>query len=170
MVFLKRSSLVFIICLTGCISSTYRISNADGGRFELAVTPDRIALECEDVSENRDVPYGFMIHVLDDAKTVIEVQQMNTLGKDDCDNRLVKIGRILRTGRNIYVAGVGDLDTPRKIEKWTHTFPAHGTFNSNGRVLQFMAIANENGLCFDAQMGDEKPCPDGVDFPIHDKR
>lgn len=156
--------------LSGCASSAYKITNRDGRRVELLVSPDRIVLECEYVSENREIPYGFMIHILDDANTVIDTNQMNTLSKEACADRLTKIGRILKTGKQIYVAGIGDIEDPRQTEKWTFHFPGHGTFHSNGRSLQFFNIANEYGLCYGAYSADTKPCPDGENFPIRDKR
>ncbi|MCM2280950.1 MAG: hypothetical protein NDI61_03790 [Bdellovibrionaceae bacterium] len=111
-----------------------------------------------------------MINVLDDANTVLVVAQMNTLGKEACQTRLEKVGRILRTGKQIYIAGIGDIDDPREVQKWTTTFPKHGTFHSNKRTLQFFAIANESGLCYGAYTDDTKPCPDGEEFPIRARR
>lgn len=171
--FLTRSeilSFVPALLLAGCATSYYRVANVDLGRHELSVSPDRIVMECEDVSENREIPYGFMIHVLDDENTVVDVTQTNTLSQEACFDRIKKIGRIIKTGNQIYIGGVGDLESAKVVEKWTHEFPGHGTFHSNGRFLQFMAIANENGLCYGAYSADDRPCPNGVDFPIRDKR
>ena len=111
-----------------------------------------------------------MIHVLDNENSVVDFDQINTLSKESCNERMEKIGRILKTGHRTYIAGIGDLNDPKVVEKWNFKFQGHGTFQSNGRSLQFIAIANENGLCFGAYHADEKPCPDGVDFPIRDKR
>ncbi|OFZ27998.1 MAG: hypothetical protein A2381_02750 [Bdellovibrionales bacterium RIFOXYB1_FULL_37_110] len=60
---------------------------------------------------------------------------------------------------------MGNLNNPRKKENVTFTFPHHGTFHGNDRMLQFMVIANEHGDCDSAYRGDSKPCPRG-EFPI----
>ena len=57
----------------------------------------------------REVPFAFMIHVLDNENTVLDVDQMNTLSRKACDDRIEKISRILKNGHRIYVAGIGDL-------------------------------------------------------------
>jgi hypothetical protein len=163
---LNNILLFMSLCLVGCATSSYRVSSREGRKVELDVTPDRVVLECELASENKEVPYGFMIHILDEEKTVLNVTQTNNLSKEDCFRRIEKISHILRTGKRIYIAGIGDIDDPKKVEKWTYTFPHLGTFSGNGRMLQFFAIANENGSCYDAYYGDRKPCPRGGEFPI----
>ena len=60
---------------------------------------------------------------------------------------------------------MGDLTEPRIQQERQYVFPGKGTFFYNNRVLQFMVIANEHGLCFDAFLGAEKPCPRHP-FPI----
>ena len=102
------------------------------------------------------------MHVLDDANTVLAVVQTNVLDKGSCFERLRQIGRILKTGKTIYIGGMGDISEPRVGEERIYAFPAHGTFRGNGRATQFAVIANERGLCYDAYSGDEKPCPRGV--------
>lgn len=155
----------------GCASSSfYKVANVKDGRVELSVTPDRVLLECEDTSENREIPYGFMMHILDGENTVLDVVQGNTLSREDCQRRLDKIGRILKTGRTIYVGGIGGIDDPKVVEKWTYDFPHHGKFHSNGRVLQLIVTANDRGLCYGVYTGDAKPCPDGEEFPLPPKR
>lgn len=173
MIYLNRSNIGLIIflfssCLTGCSTSSYRISGREGRKVELEVSPDRVVLSCELASENKEAPYGFMIHVLDDAMTVLSVVQTNNLNQDDCIKRQVKIESILRNGKKIYIAGIGDIDDSRQTEDWKHTFPRFGTYQNNGRMLQFFAIANEHGDCFDAYDGDRKPCP-SKEFPIKEK-
>jgi len=170
MPFSTQSKLLFscvFLGLAGCATSSYKVAKTAGRRVELAVTSDRVILECELASENREVPYGFMIHVLDNEKTVLDVVQTNTLDKKSCFERIEKIGKILQTGNRIYIAGYGDISDPRTVEQWQHTFPRLGTFNANGRMLQFSAIANEQGSCYSAQFRDEKPCPRD-EFPIGD--
>lgn len=162
--------VLFALTISGCAGTSYLVSDRDGAKIELMVAPDHVLLECEYASENKEVPFGFMIHVLDDKKTVLTISQGNTVSKNDCDNRLKKIGRILtKTAKPIYIAAIGDIDEPRTAEATKYTYPGVGTFNGNGRALQFRAIANEEGLCFDAYSWDDKPCP-GQDFPIRDNR
>ena len=55
-----------------------------------------------------------MIHVLDDKKTVFTAIQNTVLEKEDCDERLDKIGRILSKGKTVSLGGYGDLDAPRE--------------------------------------------------------
>lgn len=163
----KCSSFFYLIflCLIGCATSSYKVSRRDGRKVELGVSPDRILAQCKIESENTEVPYGFMTHVLDDKLTVLDVVQTNTLDEKSCRERIERIRRILETGHKIYIAGYGDIDDPIVIEPWVHKFPKFGTFNANGRMLQFSAIANEHGACYSAQFRDEKPCPRD-EFPI----
>lgn len=169
---LKRSSpfyFIVVLFLANCSTSSYRIANEDYNKTELSVTPDRVLLQCEWLHD-ADIEglYGFMIHVLDEEKTVLTVSQSNTLGKKECFGRIKKISKILREGKNIYIAGMGDLKDTRIKEKTTYAFPS-GTFNGNGRVLQFRFITNEHGSCYSSDHRDEKPCPrDG--FPIHNTK
>jgi len=159
------ASLLMIVT-TACATSSYKIANRDKDAIELEVTPDRVKLECEYASQKNGVPYGFMILVLDDQKTVLTIAQMNTLSKEECFERLDTIARLLNAGNHIYIAGVGDIDQVRVEEKWQVSFPKHGTFNTNGRSLQFFAIANEHGSCFDAYQGSTPPCPQSGIFPL----
>lgn len=147
--------------LCGCATSSYRVLFKDDSAAELSVTPDRVILECEHLYD-ADIKglYGFMIHVLDHENTVAMVLQTNTLDQGSCEGRIKKIGRILREGHSIYIAGRGNLENPDPNRKETYHFPGLGDFKSNGKSLQFVAISNENGLCYDAYSGfNEKPCP-----------
>jgi len=154
-----------LFCASGCATSSYKVVNHEGWLNELLVTPDRILLKCENLQTDDIVSYGFSIFVLDEQNTVLPVVQTNRIGKSNCDERLNKIGKILKDGRNIYIAGIGDLEEPRKLREPSHFFPKHGNFMDNGRLLQFHAISNEYGECFDAYSGDKKPCPQGH-FPL----
>jgi len=95
----------------------------------------------------------------------LPVVQTNRIGDSDCKERLRKIKKILKDGRRIYISGIGDLEEPRKLRESSYFFPKHGTFMDNGRQLQFHAISNEHGECFDAYSGSKKPCPQGY-FPL----
>lgn len=161
--YLKISAFYFIVgVLTlGCATSYYKIHQQEGSKVELEVTPDRVTLECEKLENGN---YGFMIKVLDDKNTVLTAAGRQ-LDKALCDEHFTKIGKILNSGRQIFVAGMGDVDEPRSPSKFSSSFPLHGTFPDNERTLHFMYIWNESGLCFGAYRFDEKPCPRD-EFPI----
>ncbi len=161
--YLKINSGIYFfifLLLTSCATSNYSVLNQSEGGAELKVTPDRVLLECEWLYDADDPTlYGFMIHVLDEENTVATVIQGNTLDKGSCEKRLKKIGKILKEGREVYIIATGSLRSNRTEEARSYSFPERGTYHSNGRVLQFMAITNELGSCFDAYFGDKKPCP-----------
>ncbi len=149
----------------GCTTSSYRPGRNLGFRQEIWVTPDRVVMSCTRESDDGNVFYGFMIHVLDDQKTVLDILQGNRLDKDSCLERIQKIGKILTSGNRIFIGGMGTITEPRTVSEFTHTFPRWGTYHSNGRILQFAVIANERGACYSAHRRDEKPCPRD-EFPI----
>lgn len=173
MVFLRKSSTILILpalSLIGCTTSSYHVLYQDDGIAELNVSPDRILFECERLYD-ADQPglSGFMMHVLDEENTVLTLVQGNTLDHQTCDRRIRKMNVILTRGKTIYLAGRGNLREPRQMGK-DHTFSSKGKFKSNGRVLGFVAIANENGECYDAYSGEEeKPCPPEP-FPLWKKK
>jgi hypothetical protein len=160
---LKESSSVlfltfFFVC--GCTTSSFKTIKQGDLAVELKVTPDRILLECEPQPGHEiEGAHGFFIHILDDTKTVITVAQFNILDKDECYSGLREIAKILRTGKLIYLGGMGDLKASREGDGRKYTFSRLGTFYSNGKTLKFIVIANEQGLCFDAQDGDKGQCP-----------
>ncbi len=161
---------LMVLYISGCATPGYRILFSDTSAAEIMIGPDRILLECEWLHDaDRKDLYGFMIHVLDENNTVLSVSQGNTLDKESCMNRLNKIGKIISKGNRIYVAGTGNLKRPTEKTDLKYTFPKIGIFNSNGRALQFVAIANEHGDCFDAYDGDTKPCPQEP-FPLFNKK
>lgn len=173
MIFLRRNDLIFILLvvfLSSCVTSSFKLIKQHELAAELEVTPDRILLECEfQYKDNSGDGYGFMMHILDDENTVLSIVQTNVLDKGSCYRRIEKIGKILKTGKTIYIGGMGNLAKPRSKEEKTYTFSHIGTFHGNGRNAQFMVIANEQGLCYDAYSGDEAPCPRDP-FPIRDKK
>lgn len=128
--------------------------------MELKVTPDRVLLHCEPQPGHEvENAHGFMMHILDDKKTVLTVTQFNILDKEECFDGLRKIGKILKTGKIVYVGGVGDLTKLKAQNHRQYTFPGFGAFPSNSQSLKFVVIANDRGLCYDAQDGDKGPCP-----------
>jgi len=165
----KTNFYIFISLFTGtsCATSSFQIKNSTEHRVELLVTPDRLALECEAIPDG-DWPgmYGFMIHILDDQKTVTTVAQTNVLDEEGCYDRLNRITKILKRGHQIYIGGMGSLVEPRIVEKWQHHFPGWGTYSENGRSLQFIVISNEHGECYGAYNGPTPPCSAGQ-FPIN---
>jgi hypothetical protein len=163
MSFLKnRAHLLLFIIMCGCATSSYQLIRQRTLAAEIKVTPDRIIMECEFQYKDEDGDgdgYGFLMHVLDDANTVVSVVQTNVLDKASCFRRIQKIGKILKTGKTIYIGGMGNITKPRLEDKRSYTFPRFGTFHGNGRATQFAVIANERGLCYDAYSGDDEPCP-----------
>ncbi len=163
MVFLKRNSFIqfgILFLLAGCATSSFKLLKQDENAAELKVTPDRVLLECEfQPDHDTKNAYGFLMRILDSENTVVTFAQTNVLDKVSCFRRLQKIGKILKTGKVIYVGGMGYLTKPKIKEDHKYTFPNIGTFHGNGHSLQFMVVANEQGLCYDAYSGDEDPCP-----------
>ncbi len=166
-----KSKNIFILILSlyisGCATSFYKVSRTQELKAELRFTSDRVMLQClkatdEDSPEER---YMFLINILDDDETVLSAIQGNNSDKEDCDKRKIEVGKVLSGGTNIYLGGIGNPYRPQVIDAENYTFPKHGTFHGNGRVLQYMVIANENGNCNSAYHSDDEPCPqDG--FPI----
>jgi hypothetical protein len=169
MVNLKLNSLymaVLIFVVTGCTTSSFKMLNQKKMAMEFLVTPDRVILECEKVeTDDRGIVYGFMIHVLDEEKTSFTLAQTNALDKESCDFRMKKIGKILKNGSQIYLAGVGDFREPRKIGLRKYIFSRFGSVEDSGRSLQLIAVKNERNQCFGAFSAEEQPCPPEP-FPI----
>lgn len=128
---LKINSLFLLIAclLVGCASSSYRIDNQTEGRTQLLVTPDRVALECDylaDYTGDIKEAHLFLVHVLDEDKTVLTVSQGNILGKEDCLRRINKISKILKSGSKIFIGGMGNLEKPREILERRYLFSGLG--------------------------------------------
>ena len=155
---LKRSSLLFLmVSQLGCASSIYRTTWQPKEKNVITVTADRISLLCEDLQSDEAEYYGFSIYVLDDEKTVVSVIQTNPLDKESCEERLSKIGKIIKNGKRMNIVGYGSLQDPRVLSKDMVQFGSH-SFPSNGRVLQFIYITNEKGECFNAYQTPGKSC------------
>lgn len=157
-----------VFALVGCASSSYKIDSQTEGRTQILVTSDRVILECDyltDYTGDIKEAHLFLMHVLDESKTVLTVSQGNILGKEDCFRRINKIGKILKSGNKIFIGGMGNLNKPRETQQRRYSFPGLGQFPENGRVIQFMTIWNDKGLCYNAYSGDQKPCPSD-EFPI----
>jgi hypothetical protein len=166
---LKNEILIFAMSfvMIGCATSRYHANPPNALGTDIEVTPDRIVLQCEFISDydghDYSDPYGFMIHLLDNQKTVLTVSNASILEKRDCFERLMAAEKIINNGEIIVVRGRGDADAPIKMEEFSHNFSKHGHFYSNGRSLNYLAIWNEKGQCYDAYYGPDKPCPRGRD-------
>jgi hypothetical protein len=168
----KNSFLLLFLIISSCAStlkpSFYKTGEMKGHRAEIHSSPDRIAIECtKESDEDPGKSYGFTIDILDEEKTIVSVIQTNLLSKEACLDTHKHVSKILKNGKEIYIAGMGVITDPRVKEKWTRYIPGHGTFHTNGRSLQYMFIANEKGQCYGAYTADTKPCPRG-NFPIKD--
>ena len=166
---LKISSVLFLFVLSGCSTSSFKIKKETDSLTELLVTPDRITLQCEELDEDPDVgAYGFMVHILDEKKTVTTSALSIRPDKENCERFIQKIDRILKNGRQIYIGNRMKLSSQARKNDETnfrYTFPSHGTFSSNGRSLEFVTIANEKGQCYSPTYRKEEPCPP-FPFPI----
>lgn len=160
MAILQKNKIILAILfftLLGCVSSGYNAGKEKPFGTDIEVTPDRIILECEFITDyegDRSNPYGFMIHVLDNEKTVLTVSSALVLEKEDCFDWLKQSEKIIRKGKSILVRGRGDAHAAAKMEKWAYNFPKHGTFYGNGRALNFLGIRNDKGQCLNALADD----------------
>ncbi len=165
----KISSLFFLFVFSGCSTSSFKIKEETDSLTELLVTPDRIVLQCEELDEDPDEgAYGFMVHILDEKKTVTTSALSIRPDKENCERFIQKIGHILKNGHQISIWNRMNLSNqPRENDEmnFRYTFPGHGTFFSNGRSLEFVAIANEKGQCYSPTYGKDESCPP-FPFPI----
>jgi hypothetical protein len=164
------ATLISATLLTACTSSAFRVIDMDRYRTELQVTPDRILLECEDIKdhENAGDPegnFGFMVHVLDDENTVVNLIQEPVTTRKYCFERLKEIDQVIKNGKIIYIGAHGSLDEPRVKEMRSYSFDKKGPFFGNGRSLQLSVIKNEHGQCYSAMSAASEPCMP-PEFPI----
>ncbi len=166
---IKLSSVLCLFVFVGCSTSSFKIKKETDFLTELLVTPDRIILQCEELDEDPDIgAYGFMVHILDEKKTVTTSALSIRPDKKNCEGFIQKIDRILKNGQQVYIANRMKLSNqPRKNDEtnFRYTFPGHGTFFSNGRSLDFVTITNEKGQCYSPTYEKEEPCPP-FPFPI----
>lgn len=170
---LKISSVIFLFIFSGCSTTYFKVKKETDFLTELLVTPDRIILQCEELDEDPDEgAYGFMVHILDEEKTVTTSALSIRPDKENCERFIQKIDRILKNGRQVYIGNRMKLSRrARKNEEanFRYTFPGHGTFSSNGRSLEFVVIANEKGQCYAPTYGKDEPCPP-FPFPIEEHK
>ena len=150
------------LCLTSCATSHYLAKKPNSLGTDITVTPDRVIAECEFITDYEGDyvdPYGFMIHILDNEKTVLTVSNGTVLEKKDCFDRLKASERIIEKGHLVVVRGRGDANGPHKSDSYSYYFPRHGKFPGNGKALNFLAIWNDKGQCYDAFNPPERACP-----------
>lgn len=160
----KVNSLLFTISVIfiGCATSKYHANKPNTLGTDIIVSSDRVVTECEFIDNYTGAyknPHGFMIHILDNQKRVITVSNSTVLDKKNCFERLEAANRIIQKGGLITVRGRGDADGPSEKSKFSSYFPKHGTFPHTGPSLNFLAIWNDKGQCYDAFSGSDKPCP-----------
>lgn len=146
--YLKSS--VFLICfsLFSCSSSSFKIIVDKDRGAEIIGTPDRFLPQCERVEmDDGTINYGFMIHFLDEEKTVGTATGMLT-NKDACFKWKDEVHKILSNGKLIRLQGFGKLEDPRILEDFKYTFDKHGTFYGNGRSIDFFNIQNDIEECY----------------------
>ena len=148
MYFLKNNIFILAFFLTGCSSSSYKAIVDKNGGAQVISTPDRFLPYCEKViKDDGTVLYGFMILFLDEKKTVGTATGMLT-SKEFCLKWKSGVQRILDHSHQVVLAGFGNINEPRVVERFSHTFEKHGTFFDNGRSMDFFSIRNNRGDCF----------------------
>ena len=170
---LQKNKLLFfsflMMALPDCANTQYKVFQRDGENTGLLISPDRVLVECEDLhAKGGDRPgsFGFIIHILDEEKTVLTGIQTTQTSKNDCLAKVKLAEKILKNSKQVYIAGRVDLDETRTTKKWTSNFPKHGTFHDNGRSMSFSVLKGEDGTCVTAHEGYGKPCPWDPIFPV----
>ncbi|MCE3013861.1 MAG: hypothetical protein LW878_12415 [Proteobacteria bacterium] len=144
----KSNIIALALFCLGCSSSTYQMRHDKDGGAEIITTPDRVSPNCEKVvKDDGTQAAGFMIHILDEEKTVATATGMLTTPKA-CEDWKNVVEKILENGRVITLSGFGNMHSPRVEEKFSHFFKAHGTFLGNGRSMDFFSIRNNQGACY----------------------
>lgn len=146
--FLRNNTFIIIFILCGCSSTTYKASTDKDNGAKVVTTPDRFLPYCEKViKDDGAVVYGFMVFFLDDIKTVGTATGMLT-NKTTCLKWKSGVQKILNGGKLITLKGFGNLERPREMEDFSHHFKGHGSYNSNGRSMDFFSVSNELGRCY----------------------
>jgi len=141
--------LIFVLAFQACSTKPIHEVKRKGGSLgivEIITTSDRVLPYCEkiDTSPGR---YGFMVMILDEENTVGGGSGMMSSLKG-CKDWEEAVRKVLKRGKRIRLVGTGRYDEPRVKERFTYTFPEHGTFHSNGRSFGLTAITNEHQDCF----------------------
>lgn len=158
----KSLMVLLSISFVGCATSIYKANKPNSLGIDISASPSRVITQCEFIdnySGDYKDPYGFMIHILDKENTVLTISNGTVLEKKDCLERQASADKIIKKGNLITIRGRGDAEAPREKGEFPHYFPQHGTFLDNGRSLNYLAIWNDKGQCYDAFYGPDKPCP-----------
>src|SRR4051812_40856588 len=108
MTYLRRSKIILCapLIILACTTSPYKITGQAYNRTELTVAPDRVMARCEDISGDFEY-HMFLMMVLDDANSVVLVIQPNNLDEESCMERVRATEKILKSGRQITISGMG---------------------------------------------------------------
>ena len=155
-------TIVVLFSLSGCVSSRYHAGQEKPLGTDIEVSPDRIIVECEFI-DNYDGdysdPYGFLIHILDLQNTVLTLSSATVLEKKYCFEILKISEKIIKNAQIVTLRGRGDAHSPIEMEnRFKYTFKKHGTYYGNGRSLNFLAIWNDKGQCYDAFHRTDEEC------------
>ncbi len=167
---LKNKLLIpfFLLIQSSCSSAQYKIHQQLYERTGIIISSDRIILECEDQyaggGDFKDT-FAFLIYFLDEEKTVSTAFQSTIMDQSECSQKLKLAESILRKSKQVYIAGIMDLNEPRVIDQKTYHFPKFGDYHGNGRSMQWNVLKGEDGTCVTAYDGDGKPCPWDPIFP-----
>lgn len=169
---LRKNKFILLAVLTSflsaCTTSSYKINAQGDNAIELAVTSNRVLVECEyQEGYDGDIknPHGFMMHVLDEENTVFSLILPRVVTQKDCITHLKATTKILKSFPKVYIGGAGTFDGPKSKSENKYIFPGLGNFPGNERVLNYWAIWTDTGQCYDVIYGNEKPCP-REKFPV----
>lgn len=164
MLHLVRNNIlcVSVLLLMGCATSTNKARQLTNVGTEIVASTDRVLVQCEyqdGYDGEAKEPYGFMMHILDDEKAVLKLIVEPVLEKKDCFEILDATNKILNNSKVVHIGSFSPLyGAPKKTDD-RYTFPGVGTFQGNGQVLNYQAIWNDYGQCYDVGSETKKPCP-----------
>lgn len=150
--------------VTACSTSSYKVIRQSAYMTEFSASADRVLVKCEFIdnfsgeAKDKD-PHAFVMHVLDEEKTVLTLIIEPVLSKNECEMHLSETAKILKGGGEMHIIGQYNLESPREISKEKYSFSNLGTYPSNSRVLRYRTIWNDHGQCYNVNSGKQKPCP-----------
>lgn len=81
------------------------------------------------------------------------------LEKKDCFEIMDATNKILSKSKVVHIGSFSPISGVPKNSDDRYTFPGIGTFQGNGHVLNYQAIWNDRGQCYDIDSETKKPCP-----------
>jgi hypothetical protein len=149
---------LFILFLSGCTSNSivsnslpaskekpiYEKMKRDDRIVILNMSSDRILPFCDKLENGND---GFMVMILDEENTVLVATGRQSSHKT-CLKWIIEIQNIAKDQPYVKLVGLGEFEGERVKEQYAFTFPAHGTFHSNGRSFGLHALLNKDHQCF----------------------